>query len=606
MQGSQNLSKLILLIISIISINACTTQRIHPTHGTAGDQIQSEMQRAIASNTTPPIKTVRVPHSVSNALLPSVSDNYIRATEPPVRRFDVAADKIQAKAFFMSLVNGTSYNIVVNPDVTGTISLDLKNVTIPETLEAVRDVYGYQFKRTSYGYEVLPQELETRIYAINYLDVKRKGTSLTQVKSGQISDNVSGFTTGSGSTTTSTPTQAPGTGGFSSPQAAPSGSSIDTTSETNFWHDLELSLKQILNNQAGHTVVVNAQAGVVIVHAFPPELRQIGRYLDRLQNSLTRQVIIDAKILEIDLNDQFQAGIDWNLFGKVSLTNGGIGQTANSIAFPNTAIKPLDTLVIADGVSSGANNAIFTLNINGDFGALINLLQTQGNVQVLSSPRISTMNNQKAIIKVGQDEFFVTGVTSNNIVTGSATVPSQSISLTPFFSGVTLDVTPQIGSDGTIILHIHPSVSLVVDQTKNIVLGNGGTGTAASNTYTLPLALSTIRESDNIVRAKNGQTVVIGGLMQNTMTEDIASVPIISKLPGIGPFFRRTVQLAKKTELVLLLRPVIVDKPRTRRYLEEEDRTVRNMNVGFHSGGLPNIFGNEAEERTTHQGVMKN
>jgi len=600
MQGWNSVLKCILLIISIVTISACTTKRIHATHGTAGDEIQSTMVRAIASNKTASSRKVRVPHSVSDALLPSVAENLTHTTESPMRRFDVSADKIQAKAFFMSLVNGTSYNIVVNPDVTGTVSLSLKNVTIPETLEAVRDVYGYQFHRTSYGYEVLPQQLETRIYAVNYLDVKRKGTSLTQVKSGQISDNVSGFTTGSGgsSTAPTAPT------GFSSPQSAPSGSSIDTTSETNFWKDLELSLKQILSTQPGHSVVVNAQAGVVIVHAFPPELRQIGRYLDRLQNSLTRQVIIDAKILEIDLNNQFQAGIDWNLFGKVSLTNGGIGQTANSIAFPNTAIKPLDTLVIADGVSSGTNNAIFTLNINGDFGALINLLQTQGNVQVLSSPRISTMNNQKAIIKVGQDEFFVTGVTSNNIVTGSATVPSQSISLTPFFSGVTLDVTPQISSDGTIILHIHPSVSLVVDQTKNIVLGNGGTGTAASNTYTLPLALSTIRESDNIVRARNGQTVVIGGLMQNTMTEDIAAIPIISKLPGIGPFFRRTVQLAKKTELVLLLRPIIVDKPRTRRYLEEEDRTVQNMNVGFHSGGLTNIFGNEAEDYRSH-GVMK-
>jgi len=557
MQGNKSLLKLTILIMSIISLSACTTKRIHPTHGTAGDQIQADMQRAIASNSTPPIKTVHVPHSISNALLPSVSDNFSRPTQTVERRFDVSADKIQAKAFFMSLVNGTPYNIVVNPDVTGTISLNLKNVTISETLEAVRDVYGYQFKRTSYGYEVLPQELETRIYAVNYLDIKRKGKSLTQVKSGQISDNVSGFSTGSGTTGTSTPT-APAGGGFASPQSAPSGSSIDTTSETNFWHDLELSLKQILNNQPGHTVVVNAQAGVVVVHAFQPELRQIGRYLDQLQTSLTRQVIIDAKILEIDLNDQFQAGIDWNLFGKVSLTNGGIGQTSNAIAFPNTNIEALDTLVVANGVSSGANNAIFTLNINGDFGALINLLQTQGNVQVLSSPRISTMNNQKAIIKVGQDEFFVTGVTSNNIVTVSATVPSQSISLTPFFSGVTLDVTPQIANDGTITLHIHPSVSLVVDQTKNIVLGNGGTGTAASNTYTLPLALSTIRESDNIVRARNGQMVVIGGLMQNTMTEEIAAIPVVSKLPGIGPFFRRTVQLAKKSELVLLLRPIIV------------------------------------------------
>jgi MSHA biogenesis protein MshL len=130
------------------------------------------------------------------------------------------------------------------------------------------------------------------------------------------------------------------------------------------------------------------------------------------------------------------------------------------------------------------------------------------------------------------------------------------------------------------------------------VLGNGGTGTAASNTFTLSLALSTIRESDNIVRAKNGQTVVIGGLMQNSMTEQIAAVPLVSKLPGIGPFFRRTQQVAKKTELVLLLRPTIVDKPHERQYLEDTDRTFQNMNRGFHAGSLPQVFGNEAEKST--------
>ncbi len=601
MQKWKRIIKLSLLATSLVFLGACTTKRIHPTHGTVGDQIQSDMLQAIDSNKTPSKKIVRLPSSVSNALLPSVGDNWSNTTQAPLKRFDVAADKIQAKSFFMSLVNGTNYNIVVSPDVTGTISLNLKNVTIPETLEAVRDVYGYQFHRTSYGYEILPPELETRIYTINYLDVKRKGTSLTQVKSGQISDSVSGFTTGSGSTSNPTPQPI---GGLTSPTSAPSGSSIDTSSETNFWHDLESSLKQIIGNGSGHSVVVNSQAGVVIVHAFPFELRQVARYIERIQSSLTRQVIIDAKILEIDLSDQFQAGIDWNLFGKVAFGDGGVGQTSNATAFPNTNIQPLDTLVVANGTSTGTNNAIFTLNINGDFGALINLLQTQGNVQVLSSPRISTINNQKAIIKVGQDEFFVTGVTTNNIVTGSATVPSQSVSLTPFFSGVTLDVTPQISSDGSIILHIHPSVSLVVDQTKNIVLGNGGTGTAASNTFTLPLALSTIRESDNIVRAKNGQTVVIGGLMQNTMTEDVAAVPIVSKLPGIGPFFRRTQQISKKSELVLLLKPIIVDKPAQRKYLEESDRTVRNMNVGFHSGSLPKVFGNEAEDYRG-QGVMK-
>jgi MSHA biogenesis protein MshL len=130
------------------------------------------------------------------------------------------------------------------------------------------------------------------------------------------------------------------------------------------------------------------------------------------------------------------------------------------------------------------------------------------------------------------------------------------------------------------------------------VLGNGGTGTQASNIFTLPLALSTIRESDNIVKAKNGQTVIIGGLMQNTMDEQVAGVPILSKLPGIGPFFRRTQQISKKTELVLLLRATIVDRPEMREYIKDTSQTLQNMNKGFHAGSLPQVFGNEAEKPT--------
>jgi MSHA biogenesis protein MshL len=571
------------IVATVVIAASCSTTPVHPLHGTASDQMSHTLEQSIASNQQLSKKLVPIPADISNALLQPMHSSSAQQ-EAPIRRFDVAANKIPAKAFFMSLVEGTPYNLVVDPNVSGDISLDLKNVTISQTLEAVRDVYGYQFHKTSYGYEVLPQELETRIFTVNYLDVKRKGTSTTEVKSGQISDEVSGFATGggSGSSSSSQPKGATGS------PSAPSGSTIDTTSETNFWHDLKSTLAQIIGDKNGHSVVVNGQTGIVIVHAYPQELQQVGRYLDRIQSSLTRQVILDAKILEVQLNDQFQAGVDWTLFGKVTRGGTGLLQSGNSATFPNTNIQPLQN---AQGASS-----IFTINLNGNFSTLINLLQTQGTVQVLSSPRISTVNNQKAIIKVGKDEFFVTGVSTTNVVSGNSTVPSQSINLTPFFSGVTLDVTPQISNDGNVILHIHPSVSLVVDQTKNITLGNGGAGNSANNTFSLPLALSTVRESDNIVQAKNGQVVVIGGLMQNSMVEDVAGVPLLSRLPAIGPLFRRTQQIAKKTELIILLRPVLVEKQSVNSDLRDTDQTFQNMNQGFHSGSLPQVFGNEAEK----------
>lgn len=579
MQGSKRIVWLLLLIGFLL--NAGCDRFVHPLHGMAIDQMHDVIQDGIKADSVERgcykrKKPYIVPASVSNALLPDFAS---RSKKHCIRqkRFDISANQIPAKVFFMSLVEGTPYNMAVNPNVSGTITLELKNVTIREALEAVRDTYGFEFHKTSYGYEVLPPKLETKIFTLNYLDVKRKGKSVTEMTSGQISEQVTSSTIG-GTTYSPTPIS---TGGN---QTTTAGVEVDTRSEADFWRGIEISLKGMVGNQNGRSVVVNRQSGVVIVRAFPPELHQVTRFLERIQTNIERQVILEAKVMEVQLNDQFQAGIDWNLIGKViEDTEGGIAQSATFHQFDNTDLKDF--------------NSIFTIRIKGDFGALIKLLQTQGNVQVLSSPRISTLNNQKAVIKVGTDQFFVTGVSTTNVTSGSLVnnvFPTQNINLTPFFSGVTLDVTPQISSCGEVILHIHPTVSLVRDQEKTIVLGNTGIGNT-QNTYILPLAQSTIRESDNIVRAKNGQVIVIGGLLQNDMREQIAGVPVLSKLPFLGSFFRRTEQLSSKIELVILLRPRITNNKVWRDELKQADKTYDNMHRGFHEGGLPEIFGNEGE-----------
>jgi MSHA biogenesis protein MshL len=575
MQGNQYFFKLIVLTVCFL-LTSCKT--IHATHGTVNDKIHYDLQQGVAYDHGMPIATVqhrKVPTSVSNALIPSVSRRYATENTFSERRFNVTADKMPAKTFFTGLVEGTSINMVVNPNVTGNISLNLKNVTIEEAMQAVRDAYGYEYKRTSYGYEVLPQELETTMFTVNYLDVKRTGKSLTQVSSGQISDKVGTFSTGSGSNSQSPFPQQ------NASQNPPSGSSIDTRSEMNFWHDLEITLKTMIGTDVGRSVVVNPQAGLVIVHALPKELHQVGRYLSRIQLSMGRQVILEAKILEVELNDQFQSGVNWNLFGLGNATtnDGGVSQSAT-----NTFV----------GTSMADFNTMFTLNAGkGSFNLLIKLLQTQGNVQVLSSPRLSTVNNQKAVIKVGKDEFFVTGVSTENTVTANSTIPTQNVSLTPFFSGITFDVTPQISKNNEIILHIHPSVSLVKQQEKTIQLGQTAVNTP--NTLTLPLALSTIRESDNVVRAKNGQIIVIGGLMQNTMVEETAGTPGLSRIPFFGALFRRTAQVSTKNELVILLRPIIATQDAWVNDLEETDRNFASVRRGNHQGGLADVFGNEGE-----------
>jgi MSHA biogenesis protein MshL len=576
------LKHITVLICCVTSVISGCNHVVHSNVPTSMDQMQNILARSADNDRALAQRAAHVPRAVSEALLPSVNreGNTGDANQFSERRFDVAADKVPAKTFFGGLVEGTSYNMVVNPNVEGEISLNLKNVTVEEAMDAVRDMYGYEYRKTTYGYEVTPAEMETQIFTINYLNVKRSGKSNTETSSGQV-DTVGTISVGGGSTNgTSAPTASVGNA-----TSAVSSTSVNTSSETDFWVSLEKTLKSMLPNTLGRSMSLNAQGGVVIVHAFPIELHRIGRFLARIQSNLQRQIIIEAKVLEVNLNNGFESGIDWSLFGNPLNGQSTFNQSGNGPDFdlgqPGTDSFSSTNIPTFD--------PIFTINVKGSFRTLMNFLQTQGNVQTLSSPRISTVNNQPAVIKVGQDQFFVTGVSTTNTLIGTNTLPSQNVSLTPFFSGVSLDVTPQINKNGTVILHIHPIVSVVTEQQQTINLGNSG------GILTLPLALSTVRETDSIVRAKNGQVVVIGGLMENTMSENLAGTPFLSRVPFIGFLFRRTSQIATKSELVILLRPIVVDN---KVYADDLDRTNRGfqrLKKDFHVGGYPDTFGDEGE-----------
>lgn len=572
---------ILICLLSIFCVGSCTLMQ--PTHPTGLQQSRQILNQSVASNNCRFGSQRReVPSAVNSALMPAMVSN--ATTLESEKRFDVIVTNVPAKTFFMGLVEGTKLNMVVAPDVSGTISLDLKNVTIDETLYAIRDTYGYDFRRTAYGYEVLPPSLQTRMFTVNYLNVRRIGKTETELTTGQISENIGSQSSGA-------------TGGIPIPVSnstnsqVPVASKVTTRSRMDFWKELSSTLKAIIGTENGRSVVVNPEAGLVVVHAMPAELREVSRYLQSLQNNMQRQVILDAKIIEVQLDDNYQAGIDWSALGTPSNNNqAGIGQ--NGIV--NLTGQQVQNFL---GTDIAPNfNGFFALNIKStDFNVLIRLLETQGNVQVLSSPRLSTINNQKAVIKVGDDQFFVTAVSTSNTVIGNSTTPTQDVTLTPFFSGVTLDVTPQIGTNDVITLHIHPSVSKVTDQTKTLQLGTTQNNTP--NTLVLPLAKSTIRESDNIVHARNGQVIVIGGLMQNQTQEQTASTPWLTRLPFFGGFFRDTLQRSTKSELVILLRVTVVN--RTQDWNNDmcaTDRRICNMDRGFHVGGLPEVFGNMAEE----------
>tara|TARA_R110000782_G_scaffold250847_8_gene338293 strand:- start:3635 stop:5380 length:1746 start_codon:yes stop_codon:yes gene_type:complete len=528
------------LLFTVMILTACQDQTVR--QGVI-DSMEDEVNRSVSDNAN----QGSVPESVADSLIPTI--NLDTANVPVIKdeeRFDISVNAVAADQFFLSLVDGTEYNMVIHPEVTGAITLNLRNVTIPDVLEAARDVYGYEFISTAYGFQVLPGRLRARIYQINYLNIERSGSSQTSVSSGSLTQ---------------------GGGGSSADGATSSnnnvlGTNIRTNQTLNsFWLELQDSVQIIVGTGEGRSVVVNPQSGVVVVRALPNELREVEAYLQATQLIVQRQVVLEAKFIEVRLNEGYQSGINWSSLlkpGNNSITasniGGGtvlVGESGMSGIAGNTGDLDPDSFSAVSGAAASAFGGVFSLALDfGDFTAFIELLKTQGNVQVLSSPRVATMNNQKAIIKVGTDEFFVTDVSSVNTTTGNNTTVNPDVTLTPFFSGIALDVTPQISQEGDVTLHVHPSISEVIDQQKTVTVGNV--------TQQLPLALSTVRESDSIVRARSGQVIVIGGLMQESINDQDAKTPFLGDLPGVGRLFTHKKNASVKSELVILLKPVVV------------------------------------------------
>lgn len=496
-------------------------------------------------------KPVEVPDEISDALLSGSAVGSRGGTLSPLEeRFDVSVNQVPARTFFISLVADSGINVVAHPDISGSISLELKNVTVPDVLEVTRDVYGYEYKLSNNIYSIYPRKMRTEVFPINYIDVERKGFTETSVRIGEIVSNNDNSGNGNSSNRSSS-----GRSGDAEERMA-SGSRIETTNVTNFWQHLDKTISAIIGGNAdGRMVMVNPQAGLVVVNAMPREISAVRNFLERSELSIKRQVILETKIVEVRLFEDFEAGINWNqIQGQLLLTN-------NVTSFNS----PVDIT----GANESLGEIFSSIFKVGDISSILSLLQTQGNVQVLSSPRVSTVNNQKAIIRVGSDEFFVTGISNQTTQSAAAVTSTPNIELTSFFSGISLDVTPQIAENGDVILHVHPIVSEVVDQQKDITVGD--------QEFSLPLALRDIRESDSIVRAQSGQVVVLGGLMQETLTDIFGKRPVLGDIPVLNGLFRTKSKVKQKTELVILMRPIVVEEDSWRDQLSNGANRIREL-----------------------------
>ena len=568
----------LLLSTSVLSgaalLGAC---QVTPPHATY-DTIKREVATASAAASAPQPAT----DPVADALLPPASKlakELPKARPALEERFNVAFNNVPAQQFFRSIVAGTRYNMLVHPEVSGSISANLKDVTLQETLEAIREMYGYDYKIEGNRVTIRPLTMQTRMFRVNYLVGSRRGASNLRVTSTSVSNagnNNNGYgnqgagnqgmgnNQGNNQNNPNNPNDPYGQG-----NSQLQSTDVNTSSDNDFWTDLRAAIEAIVGSkQGGRSVVVSPQSGVLVIRAMPEELRNVDAYLKATQLAVDRQVILEAKILEVELNDQFQSGINWASFASIKSSHPN--RVSGGLISPGTGLAPLPYTggqppVISNGsglsastgfsLSNAANAAgsLFGLAVQtNNFAALISFLESQGTVHVLSSPRIAAVNNQKAVLKIGTDEFYVTGVTTttNNTATGNTITPS--VTLQPFFSGVVLDVTPQIDDSGNILLHVHPSVSQVSTVTKGVNLGSAGS-------LSLPLAASSTSELDSIVRGQDGQVVAIGGLMRQASTDDTSQLPGAGRVPVLGALFRNKNKINQKRELVVLIKPTIVD-----------------------------------------------
>ncbi len=477
----------------------------------------------------------------------------------PSGHFDLSVNNAAAAQVFAQIGAGTGYNMLVSPEVSGNITVTLKDTTVLEAMDTLRELFGYDFRVSGKRIFVMPNTVQTRVFKINYLPGRREGTSDTRVTSSSITQSSTGTNGGSGGSSTGSGSNGgSGSGTSANGARADDSTHVRTSSDADFWHEVQQSLNAVVGSEGHRSVVLNPSAGIIVVRATSTELRQVEAYLRAIQVSIERQVMIEAKIIDVDLGSGSQAGINWagfanNLFGGKGHLTLGVGQPGATLGSTGALSDGTNTLSAgASLITSTVGQGFYGLAFQAaNFASVLNFLQSQGNAEVLSSPRIATLNNQKAVLKVGNDQLFVTGVSTSTTSSGSSSTSSPSLTLQPFFSGIALDVTPQIDDAGNVMLHVHPSISAVSEVTKNIDLGSLGS-------YRLPLASSTVNETDSIVRVHDGEIVAIGGLMLHETRDDRTGLPVLGEAPLIGGLFRQKSISSHKRELVILLKPTII------------------------------------------------
>lgn len=477
----------------------------------------------------------------------------------PEKLYTFSARDAEVRDILLAFSKESEYNIVIDPELSGKVTLDLKRVTLREALEAILTPIGWTYRIEGKFIHILKPQMETRLFTLNYIATKRSGKREIYAS------------TGGGLQTAATVGQTVS----SSPAGSRTGySDLISVDEMDLWKEIQKGLEAIIfgtpetqekgsNSETGATsftrvdksgkrLIINKSTGMIMVTDYPNNLNRIATYLEAIEGSSHRLVTIRAKILEVILSDEHKEGINWKVIEGLprsinlawGLTNragttGYPGGTGGYLSTDSTSGMTIDTPGIFKIKPFGG---ILAIGAGGTEIALSDIMQAiseYGDVKVLSSPTISTLNNQKAIIRVGnQDVFFITGAVATQ------TTVTQIIQPMTIDVGIILDVTPQIAEDGTIIMNIHPSIT---EKTGEKVTPDGKT--------TFPLL--SVRETDTTVRVKEGQTIIIAGLMQEKNEESYIGVPGLQSIPLLGNLFRYKAQKKRNSELVIMITPTL-------------------------------------------------
>ncbi len=468
-------------------------------------------------------------------------------------RFTLTVQDAELRGLLLGLGRESPLNVVVDRRVTGLVTADLREATLLEILDQVVVQRGYRYEFSGGVLRISPSEPETRIYRLSYPNYVREGTSELAL---------AGFIGAA-------PSIGEGAGDSSGGEDS-SLSELTTTYRSDVWTEVEQAVRTIVfgsteatgdsADEAGEgedaaeviarpprrRVVVSRQAALVSVTAEPAALQEVERYLTAVAESMDQQVLIDAQFVEITLGDELDIGVDY----EVAAENAGI--------FSRLITPGSREAMLAQSLAPVLTKGGLQLGVaNNNFGAILRALAIQTDVRVVSTPRITTLNNHKALIKVVRNEvFFVAEV--ETVATDSAVLQTTEFKPQVIPVGVTLDVTPHVSNGSEITLHLRPSVSEIVgveaQPTSDPDLPQNGS-----------LPVVDLRETDSVVRVSDGTTIVIGGMVRSREMEEERRVPFLGNIPWLGMLFKRLITDEQRTELVVFLTPTILDRPRVQR-----------------------------------------